>query len=66
MKPAMIAFVVAIAGTMFPAISFTLQRDCRSIPKISPRRLDADVTKSSAIGSSLSKVAAPTSSPRSA
>ena len=66
MKPAMIAFVVAIAGTMFPAISFTDHRDCRSIPKISPRRLDADVTKSSAIGSSLSNVAAPTSSPRSA
>ncbi|KAI9588678.1 hypothetical protein GQX74_004523 [Glossina fuscipes] len=32
--PAVIAFVVAIAGIMFPAIDFTSNRDLRAISKI--------------------------------
>mmetsp|Transcript_23308 Transcript_23308/g.68453 ORF Transcript_23308/g.68453 Transcript_23308/m.68453 type:complete len:224 (-) Transcript_23308:276-947(-) len=61
----MMAFVVAIAGMMLPAISLTSHRDWRGMPKMVARRLDAAVTKSSACASSLSNVRPPTSAGRS-
>mmetsp|Transcript_2684 Transcript_2684/g.5700 ORF Transcript_2684/g.5700 Transcript_2684/m.5700 type:complete len:210 (-) Transcript_2684:705-1334(-) len=64
MKPAMMALVVAMAGTMLPAISLTSQRDLRGMSKTAERRLDAAVTKSSASASSLSNESAPTSAER--
>mmetsp|Transcript_1320 Transcript_1320/g.4189 ORF Transcript_1320/g.4189 Transcript_1320/m.4189 type:complete len:460 (+) Transcript_1320:703-2082(+) len=61
MKPAMMAFVVAIAGMMLPAISLTSHRDWSGMWKTAERRLAAAVTKSRASGSSLSKESEPTS-----
>mmetsp|Transcript_16353 Transcript_16353/g.38978 ORF Transcript_16353/g.38978 Transcript_16353/m.38978 type:complete len:236 (+) Transcript_16353:696-1403(+) len=61
MKPPMMALVVAMAGTILPAISFTSHRDLRAMWKTSDRRFEADVTKSSACGSSLSNSSPPLS-----
>lgn len=55
-SPATIAFVVAIAGMMFPAICFMSNRDLHSIPKTKERRLELAATKSKVSSSSLSNV----------
>lgn len=52
-KPAMIAFVVAIAGMMFPAMLFTSNADCSGIVNTAARRLHAAVTNRRSTGSSL-------------
>ena len=52
MNPAMIAFVVAIAGTMAPAMAFAEKRDSGGMWKMYERRLEAATTKSSVGGSS--------------
>ena len=61
MKPPMMALVVAMAGTILPAISLTSHRDLRAMWKTSERRFEAEVTKSSACGSSLSNSSPPPS-----
>lgn len=61
MKPPMMALVVAMAGTILPAISLTSQRDLRGMWKTCERRFEAAVTKSSACGSSLSNSSPPPS-----
>mmetsp|Transcript_1775 Transcript_1775/g.4339 ORF Transcript_1775/g.4339 Transcript_1775/m.4339 type:complete len:218 (-) Transcript_1775:578-1231(-) len=61
MKPPMMALVVAMAGTILPAISLTSQRDLRGMWKTCERRFEAAVTRSSACGSSLSNSSPPPS-----
>ena len=61
MKPPMMALVVAMAGTILPAISLTSQRDLRGMWKTCERRFEAEVTRSSACGSSLSNSSPPPS-----
>ena len=52
----MMAFVVAMAGIMFPAICLISKRDLVSIPNTIDLKLAAAATKSSVSSSSLSKV----------
>mmetsp|Transcript_45350 Transcript_45350/g.108151 ORF Transcript_45350/g.108151 Transcript_45350/m.108151 type:complete len:343 (-) Transcript_45350:640-1668(-) len=59
MAPAMMAFVVAIAGMMFPAMLLHLKREVSSMAKTDARRLAALTTKSMASSSSLSHSMAP-------
>jgi hypothetical protein len=53
------ALVVAMAGTMFPAIPLASWYDCGGMPKPEARRFAAAVTKRMAQVSSLSKAYAP-------
>mmetsp|Transcript_24574 Transcript_24574/g.34333 ORF Transcript_24574/g.34333 Transcript_24574/m.34333 type:complete len:201 (-) Transcript_24574:40-642(-) len=64
-SPAAMAFVVAIAWMMFPAMPLTAKRDSVGIPYMCIRRLAVAATKSMAMSSSLSNVALPIISLRS-
>ena len=54
MLPAIMAFVVAIAGMILPAICLTSKRVLNGMLKTDARKFAADVAKSNASSSSLS------------